>query len=141
MIDLIKAKEELLRNGYTCVLVKGDDIIFSQERGVKPLVAWLDGAKDLTDYCAADKVIGKATAFLYVLLKVKATYACVISKSALSVLKAHNVKVEYDVLVENVINRKGDGICPFEEAVLGCDEPSVAYQIIKDKMRQLNILQ
>lgn len=140
MKDLAKAKERLLSDGSTCVLCKGEKIISSALRGVKPLVVWLTEGADLKGYSAADKVVGKATAFLYVLLGVKAVYAHVISQSALQVLTNHNIKVEYSTLTENIINRRGDGICPFESAVLNIDDPATAYDTIRRKMGEMNIL-
>ena len=63
--DLLKAKKMLHEGGYTCVLCKSDKVYTSNERGVKPLLNWLDSNINLNDFCAADKVIGKAAAFLY----------------------------------------------------------------------------
>jgi len=34
-----------------------------------------------------------------------------------------------------VVNRKGDGICPMEEAVEGIDDPSAAIAAIKEKLQ------
>lgn len=139
MKDLIKAKEILRSEGCTCAMCREDDVYTTTGRGVKPLVAWLESEESFKDFCAADKVVGKATAFLYVLLGVKAVYACVISKSALQVLTEHHVAAEYDELVENIINRQGDGICPFEAAVLDVTQPSAAYETIRRKMSEMNI--
>lgn len=137
--DFITAKEKLISGGYTCVLSRGENFYASSERGVKPLVELLKSGADFKDYCAADKVVGKATAFLYVLLRVKALYACVISKPALKVLKEYGVIVEYDNLVENIINRRGDGICPFEDAVAEVDNPKEAYVVVLKKSAELKI--
>ncbi len=134
MNDLIKAKEELKSNGYTCVLCNGEKLQCLTERGVRPILSCLDSGYDYSGYSAADRVVGKATAFLYVLLGVKAVYAQVISQSALQVMKEHNVAIESDVVAEYIINRRGDGICPFEAAVLDVSEPSKAYEIIKSKL-------
>lgn len=145
MNDRDKAKAKLLSEGYTCVLCRGDSIRTSMSRGVRPLVEWLESsrhsksAENFEGFSAADKVVGKATAFLYVLLGVKAVYACVISRSALKTLTEHSIAVEYNVLTENIINRKGDGICPFEAAVLDIEDPETAYSAIKSKMREMNI--
>lgn len=139
MNDLSRARETLKQDGYTCVLCKDDKLVASCDRGVKPLVALKESKKDFAGFCCADKVVGKATAFLYVLLGVKAVYALVISKSALDVLLNNGIIVEYDNLVENIINRKGDGICPFESSVLGIIEPQKAYEIIRSKMAEMNI--
>ncbi len=139
MKDLTKAKEMLCAGGYTCVMCRKDSVYTSAQRGVKPLVAWLESGQRFRDYCAADKVVGRATAFLYSLLGVKAVYARIISRCALQVLDQHGIVVEYDELVPNIINRQGDGVCPFEAAVLAITEPVVAYRAICAKMQELNI--
>ena len=94
MNELKKAKEILKSGEYTCILCKGDELFTSQHRGVKPLTIWLESKEDFSGFYAADKVVGRATAYLYVLLGVAAVYADVISVSALDVLKKHNVLVE-----------------------------------------------
>ncbi len=139
MNDLKKAKEILQTNEYTCVLCRDSQVLTTTLRGVKPLVSWYKSGQDFGGYSAADKVVGRATAFLYVLLNVKAVFAKVISKSALDVLCESNIEVEYDRLVDNIINRQGDGICPFETAVLNIDNSTDAYNAIIKKMRELNI--
>lgn len=133
------AKEKLLSEGYTCVILNGPTVYTSTLRGVKPLVQWLENGTDMKGFYAADKVVGKATAFLYVLLGVKAVYANVISQSALAVLQGNHIEVQYGSLVENIVNRKGDGICPFEQTVMEIGSAAEAYPAILGKMKEMNI--
>lgn len=139
MSDLIKAKEILYSGEYTCVIIKGEQTYTSVSRGVKPLVKWYADGVDLTGFYAADKVVGKATAFLYVLLGVKEVFAKVMSVTAKSVLEEQGIKAQYESLVPNIINRQGDGICPFEEAVLSAENKNEAYEIIRNKMQEMGI--
>lgn len=139
MTEFVTAKKLLQSGRYTCVLCKNGNIYLSEKRGVKPLVMWLDSGADFSGYSAADKVVGKGAAFLYVLLKVKEIYASVISKGALSVLNQYGIQVEYGTLVENIINRTGTGICPFEDAVADINEADAAYTKIVRKMKEMNI--
>ena len=138
-MDLKIAKETLINNQYTCVICRGEEQYTSTFRGVKPLVKWVSEGKDFTGFSAADKVIGKATAFLYVILNVKVVYAAVISQSALKVLEEADIEVEYDTLVEHIINRKGYCICPFETTVLNISAKEEAYEAILAKMKEMNI--
>ena len=133
------AKELLESGGYTCVITDGDAVLTSTLRGVKPLVQFLEGGRDLTGFSAADKVVGRATAYLYVLLGVKNLYAQVISRPALAVLQENGIDVQYGNLVPNIINRKGDGICPFEAAVMDITDPQNAYTAIRRKMQEMHI--
>lgn len=136
---LARAKELLREGGYTCVVCKDSHVYTSELRGVKPLVVWYEGQDDFRGASAADRVIGKATAYLYVLLGVAEVYAGVISKPALEVLDAHGIVAQYGTLVDNIINRQGDGICPFEAAVADADAPEAAYAAIRAKMREMHI--
>ena len=86
---LEKAKAHLVAGGYTCVLTDGAEIYTSTHRGVKPLVQFLESGKAFVGFSAADKVVGKAAAYLYVLLGVKEIYAQIISETAEKVLSAH----------------------------------------------------
>ena len=138
-MSLAIAKEVLESGGYTCVLTDGTSLHTSTLRGVKPLVQFLEGRNIPENLYAADKVVGKATAYLYILLRIHALYAKVISQPALAVLNHYGIAVSYDVLVPNIINRKGDGICPFEEAVMGIADPETAYAAIREKMDVLQI--
>ena len=61
----------------------------STERGVKPLLDFIENGPNLRGFSAADKIVGKAAALLYVLLGVKEVYAPVMSETALYTL-AHN---------------------------------------------------
>lgn len=136
---LRKAKETLESGGYTCVLTDGTSVYTSNLRGVKPLVQFLESGNIPSGFSAADKVIGRATAYLYVLLGVREVYAQIISEPAAEVLRAKGIHVQYGTLVPNIINRKGDGICPFEAAVMEITEPSLAYEAILSKMKEMNI--
>lgn len=131
--------KELLKE-YTCVLVKEKEIYFSNERGVKPLYLFLKSGKDFSGFCAYDRVVGKATAFLYTLLKVKSVYALVLSEQALSILKEHNVAVEYKTKVKNIINRNKTDICPFEKAVLDIKDSETALEKITEQLKEFKLI-
>lgn len=139
MKDLIKAKEILISENHTCVLCKENAVFTSDLRGVKPLVKWYLEKTELEGFSAADKVVGKATAFLYVLLGVKRVFAKVISLPAKEVLENHGIEVSFNTLVPNIINRAGNGICPFELVVQDVDDETEAYKIIRLKMEEMGI--
>ena len=138
--DLIKATEILKNGEYTCVLCRGDVMYTGKERGVKPLLDWIQSDIDFNGFSAADKVVGNAAAFLYVLLAVKAVYAQVMSEPAASTLTKNGIDVHYDVSVKNIINRSGTGICPMEETVSGISSPQEALDAIKLKLKMLKVL-
>lgn len=128
--DLIRVRNLLHSEGYTCVLIRDSAIHFSTERGVKPLVSLLQGGADVRGFHAADKVVGKATAFLYCLLGVSSVYAPVISTAALEVLRRYGVHTEFDLEVPFIWNRRRTGSCPMEAAVRDISDPQEAYAAI-----------
>ena len=135
MSDLERAKTILQSGAYTCVLCRDDQVHTSTRRGVAPLLALLD--TDVSGFCAADKVVGKATALLYCLLKVRAVHALVISQAALQVLENSGIAVSWDSRVDHIKNRTGDGRCPMEQATEGIDDPQEALVAILRKSEEL----
>jgi hypothetical protein len=126
---------ELLHSGqYTCVLCKGEQTYTSAENGIKPLLGWLDSGIDLQGFCAADKVAGRAAAFLYVRLGVKEVYADVMSEGAAAVFAEYGIEAKTATSVKNIINRAGTGNCPMEEAVKDVDEPGSAERVLREKL-------
>lgn len=138
MKDLEKARNHLETGSYTCVVCRGEDTYFATDRGVKPLLNWLDAGADMTGASAADKVVGRATAFLYCLLGVSRVYAAVMSRPAAQVLEENGIEAHWGKLVEGIINRRGTGPCPFEETVMDITDSREALAAIRKKMAQMN---
>ncbi len=131
------ARQRLGQTGCTCVLWDGEQLLTSQDRGVKPLMLWLNQGLDGRRYVAADKVIGKGTAFLYWKLGVPAVYAPVVSRSAAKVLEQAGIAYRCDEMVDGILNRKKTGLCPMESAVSAIDTLPEALEAI---FRQYNLL-
>lgn len=137
MDNLQKARNLLESGNYTCVVCKEDSLYTTTQRGVAPLLNWLDDGVDLTDYSAADRVVGCGAAFLYCLLKVKEVHARVMSEPAAQVLRSYGIRVSADTYVPGIINRAGTGPCPFEAAVMDIQDPEEALAAIRKKRRQM----
>jgi len=125
--DLQYAKQQLATGAFTCVLCKDSHTITATARGVRPLVDLLQEGT-LPGYSAADKVVGKATAFLYVLLGVTAIYTPVISAPALAVLQRFGIDTSCDMVVDAIYNRDRTGFCPMETAVRDIEDPAAAHK-------------
>lgn len=137
MENLEKAKEYFLENKYTLVFAKDEKILTSYDKGVKPLLNLLELNIDLSEFSAVDKVVGMGAAFLHVLLKTKEIYTPTISTPALKILKQNNINVSFDNEVKRITNRKGDGFCPIESALLNCNNANDALDIIKTTLEKL----
>ena len=125
-----KARKLLDQGGYTCVVCGENLTLTARERGVKPLADWLEEGRNLAGCWAADKVVGKATAFLYVLLKVRAVYAPVMSRPAIGVLDRYGIEASYDTATDRIFNRDRSGFCPMETAVQDIETPESARDAV-----------
>ena len=135
--DLKKARDLLLSSDHTCVLCRGDQMYTSRERGVKPLLTFLDSGTDLSGFAAADKVVGRGAAFLYCLLGVRSIYAGIVSSAAMEVLTQAGIAVSAEKTVERIQNRAGDGLCPMESATMSCKTPTEALSAIRRTLKAL----
>lgn len=134
--DLNQARRTLLQGGFTCVLCRGEAIRTSSARGIAPLLTFLNDGQ-WSGFSAADKVVGKATAFLYVLLGVRAVYAPVMSEAALRILTEHGIECVFETEVEAVFNRTRTGYCPMETAVREIEDPREALAAIRRTLETL----
>ena len=132
-----KAKNIMDGQDCTCVICGGETVHKSNRRGVAPLLQLLDEGVQAEGFSAADRVVGKATAYLYCLLGVKEVYARIMSVPAEKVLKAAGIGVEYGQLVEGIQNRQKNGPCPMEYATRNCETAQEALAAIRATLQAL----
>lgn len=137
MTDEKRAKEILSDEGLTLALVKGELVYRSTLRGVSPMVKFLTEGICLRGFFAADKVVGKAAAMLFILAGVNGVYSDVMTREAEKVLVKYGISAFYGTLADKIINRTGDDICPMEKAVIGIEEPSEAFKAIVSTLEKL----
>jgi len=130
MRDSDNAKALLQADNYSCVLCKGEIVYTSILSGVAPMVDFIRSGIDLSGFSAADKIVGKAAAMLFVLAGVIDVYAPVMSAHALEVFSKHKIRYTHDTLTEVVVNRAGTGSCPMELAVKDINDPRDAFEAI-----------
>ena len=135
MLPALRARLE--RESLTCIVQRGDKVLTSTQRGIRPLLEWIAQGEDLRGGSAADKIVGKAAALQYARMGVREVYAGTLSESGLAALRAHGIRAEYSVLTERIVNRAGTGICPMEETVLAIDDPELAYGALTETARRL----
>lgn len=134
---LNQALDLLTSQDLTCTIIGPETQYTSKARGIAPLLTCYKEQLAPPNCCAADKVVGRAAAFMYVLLKVDALYAQILSKPALRVLEEAGIHTEYGQIVDAIINRTGTGFCPMESAVLDIDDPLEALAAVEKKLEQL----
>ena len=137
MSDIEKAKELLKSEGFTCVMCKGKTLYTSEKRGVVPALEKLEQNIELKGFSVADKVIGKAAAMLFHLAGISVLYGEIMSVPAKEYLEKTGIEFSYGMLIDRIINRNGDGLCPMETAVSGISDPDEGLRAIKNKLIEL----
>lgn len=135
--DVNLAKRTLRKEELSLVVAKNDRILFrSKSHGVSDLLAMIsDIGRQAEGASLADSIVGRAAALLCVYSKIVAVYGVNMSEGALSVFKANSIRCEYGALVARILNREKNDICPFDKAVLGIVDPSIAL----DKLKSLRL--
>lgn len=107
-------------------------------RGVTDLYRLLyNDPQLLAGASVADKVVGKGAAALMILGAVSRVHADVISRKALNLFRSSDVDVSFSTEVENIINRKGDGICPVEALCAECTTAEECLPLITQFLTEL----
>jgi hypothetical protein len=76
---------------------------------------------------------------LYKLLNVNDIYGEVMSIRAINFLEQNNINFKYKIKTNEIINRKGTGICPMEQTVLNIENPTEAKKLLENKLKELKI--
>ncbi|MBE5040487.1 DUF1893 domain-containing protein [Ructibacterium gallinarum] len=132
MTELEAVRDILCSKSCTCVVKKEDVLKTSRERGIQPVLQWLEEDTDaLKNGVVCDKVVGKAAALLFVYGGIRKIHAGVISSPAWSVLKEHGIFCTYDKMVSRIWNRDHTGLCPMESRALDMEDPDEAYRVFR----------
>ena len=140
---IFRAKNEILedfRVQLATFAIEKDGKVAHREfgRGIAPVIAAFDTKKELLrNSCVYDTIVGKAAAAVFVLSGVRAVYGETMSQSAMELLRQNQIVFEYQEKTEQIINRRGDGLCPFEQAVLSCQTAEQCLPIIRETMARL----
>lgn len=126
-----------LLEGNSCAMVRGQSSITSKEKGIAPVLNLMKEGFDLSEFSIADKIVGRAVAFLYIKAGVKEVYGETMAVGADKLLQQHGIPHTYKTLAEQIINHAGDGICPMEEAVLNIVDPEEAFIAINRKAKNM----
>ena len=117
MYNLDEAKKILIEKNKNLVVVNNKEILFySDKKGIVPMFD-LYKAHITGNIYLADKFIGGGAVKILLNLQVNilGVYTHVISKDALKELEKKNIKVSYTKVVEKILNRAGDDLCPVEK--------------------------
>jgi hypothetical protein len=130
---------ELEESGMNLLVFSGGKVVYSSdERGIMPLVDAIDviGGEGIGDLITADRIVGKAAAFLNVYLGAREVHAMLISAGAKGLLLERGIPFEFREETDAIKMKDGVIFCPFERMVRDVSDPVEAYARIKAKLAE-----
>jgi hypothetical protein len=85
-----------------------------------------------------DRLVGRAAALLFTLVRPRSVFAVTMSTGAQDVLRTAGIPFASDSVIPDVLNRTGTGPCPMEAAVSDIDEPLVALRTLEQVSQALS---
>ena len=134
--SVLETAKSLLSPSLRCAIIGKNGMFTSGKAGISPLIEVIDNG-NYFGCIAADRIVGKAAALLYILLEAKEVYGEVMSAEGERILSEFGIKHSYGQKVEYIRNRTGDGVCPMEMAVKDISEPVKALDAIRAELMRL----
>lgn len=138
-VDL--AAKVLRQEGVTLAICRGSSVLYtSRNRGIDDLYCLVKKRPELlAGASAADKIVGKAAAILYIGSGIQELYADNISRSAVGLLRKAGVKVQYQKLIPFVMNRDRSGMCPVERLASTVDTMAQLMDVLHHFYKERDI--
>ena len=135
MTDIELAKSSL--DGHSICLCLDGEIITDDGRGISTMMKFIAEEKDLTGFSAADVIVGKAAAMLFVKAGIVCVHGKTMSESGKAYLDTHGIPCTYDILTEKIINRHGTDICPMEKTVIDIDDTEKGSEALRIRLETI----
>ena len=137
MDDLQKAIEIFNEGDCTCLLVKGTRVMKGYTSGIQPMIDFISSREDIFGFSVASKVVGKATALLFVYSGIKNVYGEKVSESAIKVFEKHGLNYEAKEITNEIYEEDVSDTYILEKAVENIDDSFTAYSILYAKLQEL----
>ena len=124
-------------SGHSVCLCRNGEYFTDDGRGISPMMGFIAEGRELHGYSAADVIVGKAAAMLFVKAGIVCVHGEVMSESGKLYLEKHGIPCTYDTLTEQIINREGTDICPMEKTVADIDDAETGYDMLKKRLEEL----
>lgn len=135
MTDIEIAVKNL--DGHSICLCKGGAFFTDDGKGISPMMKFIAKGADLSGYSAADVIVGKAAAMLFVKAGIVSVYGKVMSEAAKAFLEKYDIPCNYGLLTDKIINRMGTDICPMEITVADIEDVNPGYAALKNRLDEL----
>ena len=133
MQDLERARIRLKEKDLSLVVVKNEKVTFETEsHGIKGFLEAIELlGKELSGFSVADRVVGRAVAFLCVYFQISAVFAVIISMEGVKIMEDNDIFYQFEKCVPNILNQQRNDVCPFEKLALTFATPEEAYRKLR----------
>lgn len=130
---------EIEENKAGLIVLQGERVVFTAATpGIRAALQLHDEHPELLRGAViADRIIGRAAAMIFADGGAAAIYGSVMSKTARQELTQKGVQIRARTLVDAIINRRGDGICPMEQAITGITETELGLSHLRETVKLL----
>ena len=128
--------QRLKEENFSLVVEKHGKILYqSTQPRLEPLFRALqDLGEEMAGATIIDKVIGAAAARLAVIAKVSHVITPLTSRTAVEILQKNAIKLEYVNLVDNILNRDQNDLCPMEKMAKTFADNQAFYEHLKSNI-------
>lgn len=123
--------------GHSIALCRDGAVLTDDGRGISPMMKFIAQGRELSRYSAADLIVGKAAAMLFVKAGVVSVHGNTMSRAGKEFLESHGVRCTWDTLTERIINRDGTDICPMEKTVGELEDVEAGYAALKLRIKEM----
>lgn len=109
--------QQFIQSKWSLLIYDGDKAIFcSQASGLKPIVSYLKKfRKKYKKVVIYDKIVGRAAALLFVLLKPSKVYTPLASQGGVFVLRKYRISYKADQQVKYLMGLASQQMCQWEK--------------------------
>ena len=134
--DLELAREVLSTTDSSIVVISYGKIWKKKKgEGIKPILEVIEEmGEDIHGSVIGDRFLGRASALLCRYVKAQGVYSPQGTKTGIALLIMGGVPCQVGELIPQIMNRNGDGLCPFEKMLKDVGSPDEAYKILKEKV-------
>ncbi|MBW2631328.1 MAG: DUF1893 domain-containing protein [Deltaproteobacteria bacterium] len=124
--------ESFLKSDDTIRIISPGGTVFrSQKRGISPLLSYIEQGLLMDEVVVLDKVTGNAAALLMKKACCREVLSPLGSELAAETLKKFGIVRHFMKTVPHIINREGNGMCPFEKMSIE-KSPDEFYELVKN---------
>ena len=130
---------QIEENRLGLAVLQGDEVVYTaMTPGIRSALELHDRQPELLrGAVVVDRIIGRAAAMIFADGGAAAIYGSVMNRAAQQALLAQGIAVRAGTTVDAIVNRRGDGICPMEQAILGITDPEAGLSRLRATVKRL----